>query len=177
MDTQPVEGGIPFSSNGLRECLEKGASAIGWRDRRAAKPEALASKKRGMGLSMFIYRGGPGGRSTARMRLEHDGSVTLTTGVVDVGEGSLTVLAQIAAEALSVPYERVSVVSGDTRLTPDAPITAGSTATFSGGMAVKQAAERLKSRIVEIAAAELGSGARVRRNHRRGPLWTGRHDA
>ena len=157
VDTQPVEGGIPFSSNGLRECLEKGASAIGWRDRRAAKPEAQASKKRGMGLSMFIYRGGPGGRSTARMRLEHDGSVTLTTGVVDVGEGSLTVLAQIAAEALSVPYERVSVVSGDTRLTPDAPITAGSTATFSGGMAVKQAAERLKSRIVEIAAAELGS--------------------
>ena len=105
---------------------------------------------------MFIYRGGPGGRSTARMRLEHDGSVTLTTGVVDVGEGSLTVLAQIAAEALSVPYERVCVVSGDTRLTPDAPITAGSTATFSGGMAVKRAAERLKSRIVDIAAAELG---------------------
>ena len=110
-----------------------------------------------MGLSMFVYRGGPGGRSTARMRLEHDGSVTLTTGVVDVGEGSLTVLAQIAAEALSVPYERVSVVSGDTRLTPDAPITAGSTATFSGGLAVKRAAERLKARIVEVAAAELDS--------------------
>ena len=73
-------------------------------------------------MSMFIYRGGPGGRSIARLRLERDGSVTLTTGVMDVGEGSLTVLAQIAAEALSVPYEKVNVVSGDTRSTPQAPI-------------------------------------------------------
>ena len=157
VDTQPVEGGIPFSSNGLRECLEKGASAIGWRGCRAGPPDALAAKKRGMGMSMLIYRGGPGGRSTARMRLEHDGSVTLTTGITDVGEGSLTVLSQIAAEALGVPYERVRVVSGDTRITPEAPITAGSTATFSGGLAAKLAAERLKSRIVEAAASELGS--------------------
>ncbi len=157
VDSQPVEGGIPFSSNGLRECLEKGASAIGWRDRRAAKPEAASSIRRGMGMSMFIYRGGPGGRSTARMRLEFDGSVTLTTGVMDVGEGSLTVLAQIAAEALSVPYGSVSVVSGDTRSTPQAPITAGSTATFSGGLAVKKAAEKLRARIVEVAAVEFGN--------------------
>ena len=156
VDSQPVEGGIPFSSNGLRECLERGASAIGWRDRWAHRPDTLAAKKRGMGMSMFIYRGGPGGRSTARMRLEPDGSVTLTTGVMDVGEGSLTVLAQIAAEALPVPYERVRIVSGDTRSTPQAPITAGSTATFSGGLAVKRAAERLKSRIVEVAASEFG---------------------
>ncbi len=156
VDSQPVEGGIPFSSNGLQECLERGASAIGWRGRRAPQPDAAVAKKRGMGMSMFIYRGGPGGRSTARVRLEHDGSVTLTTGVMDVGEGSLTVLAQIAAEALSVPYESVSVVSGDTSSTPQAPITAGSTATFSGGLAVKRAAELLKSKIVEVAAGELG---------------------
>ena len=156
VDSQPVEGGIPFSSNGLRECLERGAAAIGWREWRAHRSDTLAAKKRGMGMSMFIYRGGPGGRSTARMRLEQDGSVTLTTGVMDVGEGSLTVLAQIAAEALSVPYEKVNVVSGDTRSTPQAPITAGSTATFSGGLAVKRAAERLKSSIVEVAAAEFG---------------------
>ena len=156
VDSQPVEGGIPFSSNGLRECLERGAAAIRWRERRATRAEAPAMNKRGLGMSMFIYRGGPGGRSTARMRLEHDGSVTLTTGVVDVGEGSLTVLAQIAAEALSVLVEKVNVVSGDTRSTPQAPITAGSTATFSGGLAVKRAAERLKSGIVEVAAAEFG---------------------
>ena len=157
VDTQPVEGGVPFSSNGLRECLEKGASAIGWRERRTTPPDAPAGVRRGMGMSMFVYRGGPGGRSIARMSLEPDGSVTLTTGVMDVGEGSLTVLPQVAAEALGVPYDLVSVVSGDTRLTPEAPITAGSTATFSGGLAAKRAGERLKSRIVEAAAAQLES--------------------
>ena len=157
VDTQPVEGGVPFSSNGLRECLEKGASAIGWRERRTTPPDAPAGVRRGMGMSMFVYRGGPGGRSIARMSLEPDGSVTLTTGLMDVGEGSLTVLPQVAAEALGVPYDLVSVVSGDTRLTPEAPITAGSTATFSGGLAAKRAAERLRSRIVEAAAAQLES--------------------
>ena len=157
VDTQPVEGGVPFSSNGLRECLEKGASAIGWRERRTTPPDAPASVRRGMGMSMFVYRGGPGGRSIARMSLEPDGSVTLTTGLMDVGEGSLTVLPQVAAEALGVPYDLVSVVSGDTRLTPEAPITAGSTATFSGGLAAKRAGERLRSRIVEAAAAQLES--------------------
>ena len=131
------------------------AGVTGGRGSRLPRPPR-PPRRRGMGMSMFIYRGGPGGRSTARMRLEHDGSVTLTTGVVDVGEGSLTVLAQIAAETLSVPSEKVHVVSGDTRSTPQAPITAGSTATFSGGLAVKHAAERLKSRIVEVAATEFG---------------------
>ena len=157
VDTQPVEGGVPFSSNGLRECLERGAAAIGWRERQAAPPDAGSAIRRGMGMSMFIYRGGPGGRSIARMALEDDGSVTLTTGIMDVGEGSLTVLSQIAAETLGVPYDRVRVVSGDTRHTPAAPITAGSTATFSGGLAARRAAEQLKARIVEAAASELGA--------------------
>ena len=155
VDTQPVEGGVPFSSNGLRECLERGAAAIGWRERRTAPQDAGSAIRRGMGMSMFVYRGGPGGRSIARMRLESDGTATLTTGIMDVGEGSLTVLAQVAAETLGIPYEGVRVVSGDTRLTPAAPITAGSTATFSGGLAAKRAAEQLRGRIIEAAASEL----------------------
>ena len=112
VDTQPVEGGVPFSSNGLRECLERGAAAIGWRERRNAPPDANSAIRRGMGMSMFVYRGGPGGRSIARMRLENDGTATLTTGIMDVGEGSLTVLAQVAAETLGVAYDSVRVVSG-----------------------------------------------------------------
>ncbi len=157
VDSQPVEGGIPFSSNGLRECLEKGASAIGWHERRESPPDAPSARKRGLGMAMFVYRGGPGGKSTARMRLEQDGSVTLTTGIADVGEGSMTVLAQIAAEALSVPHNRIHVESGDTALTPESPITAGSTVTFSSGTAVRQAADELRSKILEIAASELGA--------------------
>ena len=159
IDTQPVEGGIPFSSNGLRECLEAGAEAFGWKDRQAASPQSAGHIKTGSGMSMLIYRGGPGGRSSARVGLNVDGSVQLVAGLMDVGEGSTTVMAQIVAEALGVQYDSVRVTFGDTADTPEAPITAGSTATFSTGTAAKQAAESLKAKILAAAAASLACDA------------------
>ena len=155
IDTQPVEGGIPFSSNGLRECLESGAELFGWNDRQAANSRSAGHIKKGSGMSMLIYRGGPGGRSSARVRLNADGSVQLIAGLMDVGEGSTTVMAQIVAEALGVSYDSVRVTFGDTADTPEAPITAGSTATFSTGTAAKQAAEALKTKILNAAASLL----------------------
>ena len=155
IDTQPVEGGIPFSSNGLRECLESGAEAFGWNDMQADDSRSAGHIKTGRGMSMFIYRGGPGGKSSARVRLNADGSVQLVAGLMDVGEGSTTVMAQIVAEALGVPYKSVRVTFGDTADTPEAPITAGSTATFSTGTAAKQAAEALKAKILDAVATHL----------------------
>ncbi len=153
VDTQPIEGGIPFSSNGLRECIERGAEAFGWGD---TGPESGGPLRRGRGMAIFIYRGGPGGRSAARMRLESDGVVRLVPGVMDVGEGSYTVLSQIAAETLGVDVDQISITVGDTEATPDAPITAGSTATFSSGLAVEKAAAGLRREIVERASSLLG---------------------
>ena len=155
VDTQPVEGGVPFSSNGLRECLERGASAIGWNGRRGLQGPGNGSLRRGLGIGMFIYRGGPGGRSTARMTLETDGAINLLAGVIDVGEGNLTAITQIAAEALGVEYDQVSTTFGDTALSPPAPTTAGSTATFSTGLAARDAAGKLRARILETAARML----------------------
>ena len=155
IDTQPVEGGIPFSSNGLHECLERGAEAFGWSESRASHGRTEGHLRTGRGMSMLIYRGGPGGRSSARVRLNTDGSLQVIAGLMDVGEGSTTVIAQIAAEAVGVPYDRVRVTFGDTVDTPEAPITAGSTATFSTGTAAKQASEELKSKILGIVATHL----------------------
>ena len=152
IDTQPLEGGIPFSSNGLRECIERGAEAFGWND---YTPVSEGSLRRGRGMAIFIYRGGPGGRSIARMRLRPDGTFMLVSGVMDVGEGSATVLTQIAAEALGVTYDQVSETLGDSAVTPDSPITAGSTVTFSAGLAVKQAASDLRSRMLTAASEML----------------------
>ncbi len=149
IDTQPLEGGIPFSSNGLRECIERGAEAFGWDD---YTPASEGNLKRGKGMAILIYRGGPGGRSNARMRFEVDGSFAMVSGVMDVGEGSATVLTQIAAEALGVGYDQVSETLGDSALTPEAPITAGSTVTFSAGLAVKQAADDLRARLLSTAS-------------------------
>ncbi len=153
MDTQPVEGGVPFSSNGLRECIEKGAEAFGWDEELPASEDPI---RRGKGMAIFIYRGGAGGRSIARMRLEQDGSLRLESGVMDVGEGSYTVLTQVAAEALGVDYGIVATTFGDSATTPESPITAGSTVTFSAGLAVKEAASVLRRRIIEAASNALG---------------------
>ena len=154
IDSQPLEGGIPFSSNGLRECLERGAEAFGWRDYR---PEETADPalKRGRGMAVMIYRGGPGSPSAAEVVVEKSGAMRLVTGLMDVGEGASTVLPQMAAEILGAEYEQVEAVFADSRGTPDAPITAGSTATFSTGTAVVQAASEVRESLMGIASAGL----------------------
>ena len=154
IDSQPLEGGIPFSSNGLRQCLELGAEAFGWRDYHPDQPGDPALK-RGHGMSIMIYRGGPGSPSAAEVRVDKSGAIRLVTGLMDVGEGASTVLPQIAAEILGAEYEQVEAVFADSRGTPDAPITAGSTATFSTGTAVVQAAQEVRESLLEIASAGL----------------------
>ena len=154
IDSQPLEGGIPFSSNGLQECLELGSEAFGWRDYQPEQP-ADPALKRGRGMSIMIYRGGPGSPSAAEVRVEKSGAIKLVTGLMDVGEGATTVLPQMAAEVLGAEYEQVEPVFADSRGTPDAPITAGSTATFSTGTAVVQAATEVRESLMEIASSGL----------------------
>ena len=154
VDSQPLEGGIPFSSNGLRECLELGSEAFGWRQYRP-EPPADPVMKRGRGMSIMIYRGGPGSPSSAEVVVEKSGAIKLVTGLMDVGEGATTVLPQIAAEILGAEYDQVEAVFADTKGTPDAPITAGSTATFSTGTAVVQAATEVRESLLEIASSGL----------------------
>ena len=154
IDSQPLEGGIPFSSNGLQQCLELGAEAFGWRDYRPEEQPDPALK-RGRGVSIMIYRGGPGSPSAAEVRVEKSGAIKLITGLMDVGEGATTVLPQIAAEVIGAEYEQVEAVFADSRGTPDAPITAGSTATFSTGTAVVQAANEVRESLMELASAGL----------------------
>ena len=159
IDTQPVEGGIPFSSNGLRECLEIGSNELCW-----WQNDSIDTHSRirvGKGMSMFLYRGGPGSQSNASISMDSSGIYKLSTGYMDVGEGSTTVLLQIAAEVLCTNYDSIEVVPSDTDLTPDASLTAGSTVTFSGGLAVKAASEKLRDKIISLAAAKMGQKSDV----------------
>lgn len=153
---EPVEGGVPFSGNGLHECLLAGAERIGWRERRRPNGSATGNRRRGLGMAMGIYKGGVGREAQAVVSLTRAGRVAVAVGVVDVGQGSETILAQIAAETLQVPLERVDVTLADTARTPPGHITAGSSTTFSSGAAVKAAAETALNRLRERAAALLG---------------------
>jgi CO/xanthine dehydrogenase Mo-binding subunit len=145
---EPVEGGVPFSSNGLRDCLLAGAERIGWRQRRQPNGTATGVQRRGLGMAMGIYKGGIGREGEAEVRITPDGRVEVAVGGVDVGQGSTTVLAQIAAEALGVPFERIDMVMADTGRTPPAHVTAGSSTTITTGAAVKLAAEEARRQLL-----------------------------
>lgn len=149
---EPVEGGIPFSSNALRECILAGAERIGWRQRRQPNGTATGPLRRGIGMALGIYKGGTGREAEAEVRLTPAGRVQVHIGNVDVGQGSTTLLAQIAAEALGMPMELIDMVMADTALTPPAHITAGSSTTITSGMAVKLAAEDARRHLEERAA-------------------------
>lgn len=152
---EPVEGGVPFSSNGLWECILAGADHIGWRQRRQPNGTAVGDIRRGLGMAMGIYKGGVGREAEAEVRITPAGRVRVAIGNVDVGQGSTTVLAQMAAEVLQVPVEGIDMVMADTGCTPPAHITAGSSTTITSGAAVKSAAEDARRHVLERAAAQL----------------------
>ena len=88
--------------------------------------------------------------------IDSKGNVTVFSGKVDLGTGVRTALAQIAAEELSVPLDRVTVIQGDTALTPDQGITWGSLTIQSGGMQIRQAAATARDALVSQVAAGQG---------------------
>jgi len=152
---EPVEGGIPFSSNALRECILAGAERIGWRQQHRPHAIATGPVRRGMGMALGIYKGGTGREAEAEVRITPTGRVQVAIGNVDVGQGSSTLLAQMAAEALEVPVHSIDMVMADTAITPPAHITAGSSTTITSGAAVKLAAEDAKRHLLERAATLL----------------------
>lgn len=113
-------------------------------------------KKRGRGIGCNLYGVGYGfGRpdhSSALVEVADDGTVTVLSGACDIGQGSDTVLCQIAAEELGVPYENVRIVSADTGATPDALCTSASRQTFVSGKAVQLAAADARKYLLEYAA-------------------------
>lgn len=118
------------------------------------------AKKRGIGIGSIIYGTGYGNgfpdASSAFVEINDDGTATLLTGAIDVGQGSNTVLAQIAAEELGVYIEDITVISGDTAITPDAGTTAATRITYNTGNAVRLACQKALQVLLERAARELG---------------------
>jgi nicotinate dehydrogenase subunit B len=91
----------------------------------------------------------------AWLRIASEGMVTIFTGKVELGQGTVTALAQIAAEELDVPLARIRMISGDTSLTPDEGFTAGSQSIEYGGMALRYACAEARSILIKEASAKL----------------------
>jgi nicotinate dehydrogenase subunit B len=106
----------------------------------------------------------PGSLQTNRkldgwLRINADGTATVFTGKVELGQGILTALAQIAAEELDLPLARIKMISGDTGQTPNEGQTAGSQSVENSGTALRMAGAEVRAILIELAAKRLGAAA------------------
>lgn len=153
--------GSKLISCGFKECLEKSTAVAGWKKKRKNRKNNKDPKVRGIGMGSLFHTGGGSigahgsSFSAAFIKVESDGSVDLLTGVPDVGQGSDTVLAMIAAEELGLKVEDIRVHAGDTYITPYTLGVRGSRETFMAGNAVKLAARKAKDELFKRATSYL----------------------
>lgn len=115
-------------------------------------------KKKGIGTACVIYPMDPANKSSATavfVKINHDGSAVIYTGATDLGQGSNTVLLQIASETTGICMDKLRIISSDTELTPYDEGTGASRATYIVGSAVKRACEDAMKSIYQAAAWEL----------------------
>jgi len=147
----------PYTSKRLKEAYEAGARAIGWYKRRNKVPgSGKGPLKRGLGMASQIWGGGGGPPAFATVEVNRDGTVVVHSGSQDIGTGTRTIVAQVAAEELGLDLDRVSVVIGDTALCPYGPTSGGSVTAASLTPAVQAAAVEARERLKDYAAVILG---------------------
>jgi CO/xanthine dehydrogenase Mo-binding subunit len=154
-----VVTGMTMHATGLEQCITKAAEAIGWGHK---DPPSAPHKRRGKGLAVMWKAPAmpPNAGSSSEVRLNEDGTVTVKVGGQEIGQGSFTIAAQVAAAALGVPYAWVRV-SGplDTDTSPYEWQTVASRLTWSMGNAVAAAARDARQQILDMVAESWGETA------------------
>jgi len=141
--------GTEYSDKNLLECYRRAEPH--WQRRHEVRARSTEIVKRGVGMASQIWYGGGGPPSYAWVRVGSDGRATVVTAMQDIGTGTKTAMAQIAAEELGIPFEHVTVSLGDSARGPFASISAGSSTTPSMGPAVRAAAADARRQVEEIA--------------------------
>ncbi|MBO0826781.1 MAG: molybdopterin-dependent oxidoreductase [Streptosporangiales bacterium] len=137
-------------------CLDAVTDAVGWD---APLPPSGRTLLRGRGVAVGVKAVLTPTISNAVLQLNQDGSATLAISTVDMGQGSDTIMAQIAADVLCLGEGRVRVMRTDTDITPYDTITAGSRSTYHTGNAVRRVAEGMRDRLLRLAADRFGVDA------------------
>jgi len=156
-------------SCGLEECIERAGRAVGSKSALAVSAALAASsappvhkpferKRRGVGFAVCMHGTGIAGDDVAgaTVKVNEDGSFNLLIGATDLGTGSDTILAQMAAEVLGVTLDDMIVYSSDTDYTPFDVGAYASSTTYVSGTAVVKAAEKVRERLREVAADLMG---------------------
>jgi xanthine dehydrogenase YagR molybdenum-binding subunit len=153
------DSGKPWSSKSLRECYRVGAERFGW-SRRTPEPRSMSDGRWliGYGMATATY---PARQQAASCtaRILPDGRALVRAGTQEIGCGTYTVMAQIAADALGLPVDRVRFELGDTDM-PPTPGSVGSATASSTGPAVNAAATAARQKLVQMAIADAASPLR-----------------
>ena len=147
---------VPYTSKALRECYRQGAEAFGW-NRRKAEPRSMrdGSELVGWGMATGIWEAlqMP---VAARIVLSANGHAEVSCAASDIGTGTYTIMAQVAADKLGLPIENISIKLGDSTL-PQAPVEGGSWMAASASHAVATTAEEVRKELLALAKAIKGS--------------------
>ena len=145
-----------YDSGDYPECLRRLAEAVGWDGLAAERARARAEGRRlGVGLALFVEDTGLGPYEGIRVRVDPGGQVFVFSGASSQGQSHETTLAQIVADGLSVPFERVTVVPGDTAGIPYGVGTFASRIAVLAGTSAAQAAAEVRDKALAVAASHL----------------------
>lgn len=151
--------GLPWSTKALRDCYEVGGERFGW----AQRDPAVGSMRDGRWLVGYGMAGVTFGHYQAKCRaratIRRDGTAHVCSGATDIGTGTYTVMAQLAAEVLGLEVDSVEFVLGDTRL-PQAPQAGGSGLTAALGSAVHNVCVELVQRLLALVVDDASSPLR-----------------
>jgi xanthine dehydrogenase YagR molybdenum-binding subunit len=146
---------LPYSSKLLKKAYMQGAEAFGWKKKWKPAGSNKGAIKRGVGLASQIWWGAGGPPTYVTLQLSGDGSVLLQCGTQDIGGGTYTFMAQVAAEELEIPIDKIQVILGDTSNCPYGPSSGGSQTASSVSPAVRDAAAQMIEKLISGAAAIL----------------------
>src|SRR5438046_7826040 len=154
--------GLRVQSYGLPECIDKVLEGAEWASRKGK-----LGRGRGLGMGCSHYVSGAANsiirsdmpHSTVNIKIDRDGGVVVYTGASDIGQGSDTMTAQVAAETLGCALSRIKIVAADTDLTPIDIGSYSSRVTFMSGNATLRAAQEVKKQIASAAGKKMNCAA------------------
>jgi xanthine dehydrogenase YagR molybdenum-binding subunit len=143
---------VPYTSKNLRECYRQGADAFGW-SKRSAEPRSMrnGSELVGWGMATGIWEALQM-ETAARIVLTANGHAEVVSAFSDIGTGTYTIMAQVAADMLGLPLDNVTVRLGDSTL-PQAPVEGGSWTAASVSHAIARTAEEVRKELLRLAKA------------------------
>jgi xanthine dehydrogenase YagR molybdenum-binding subunit len=158
--SQAREGNPPYTTTGLRQCLEEGAQAFGWNEAWQSPVNKSGPVRRGVGMASCLwFAGGGNPPSTVIIKFFSDGSVNLNLGMSDIGCGTKTVMAMVVAEELGVGPGLIQIENADTGTTQYATPSGGSKTVPTEAPAVRSAAVSVKQQLLDMGAEELKADA------------------